>query len=114
MSPAAPGRVETRLYGAVIGLSALAALLFDVYAHRGVSAHTGGFVPYDFDLFWHSARAFAQPVPDITPGIASFYYPPPFLLLITPFTRLPEPVAYICWDLLGGGAGGGVPRSILV
>jgi hypothetical protein len=88
-------------YGAVIGLSALAALLFDLAAHRAVSAHTGGFVPYDFDLFWRNARAFSQPVPDITPDLARLYYPPPFLLLTTPFSWLPEPLAYIAWDGLG-------------
>jgi hypothetical protein len=69
--------------------------------------------PYDFEMFWYAGRHLADPYASnllhtdearraLGPAISKFpiplYYPPPFLLLMTPLGALPLPVAYCVWS----------------
>jgi hypothetical protein len=76
---------------------------FDHFAYGAVSAPTHLGIPGDFYLFWQNAVCFVHSMDLSCDIIKKLPYPPPFLLLTTPFSWVPARVGYAAWLLLGGG-----------
>jgi len=105
---------RARAYRAIlIGVTLLVALGWLLGAHGGQDA-AGKAIGTDFVAFWaagglalHGAPAAAYHVPSISaaeraafafdPGVAPFYYPPPYLLLCLPLAMLPYFAALAAW-----------------
>jgi alpha-1,2-mannosyltransferase len=94
--------------GAIGGLLVFTHLLGRLWWHDVVFALNGWYVPYDFAVFLHAGdEVLSGRSPYVDPSAyagATYIYPPPLAVLITPLSALPEQYAATVWTLLGIGA----------
>lgn len=115
------GADRARAYRLLLGLTCLgASAAWLLLSHDGIDP-AGRPLGTDFLAFWSAARLALAGTPaaawdlarigavergafTVDPGLSSFLYPPPFLLVCLPFGTLPYPAALAAWLLLTGAA----------